>query len=145
VLCVIHLVAFHNTTQHNTTRNRGIINWYQRYRGVMRVELDLHRFPFDKQMIRLRFGCTLWGEVRCLSAGLVVCGWLQANNTVGPLHLAELIITTPQDSVLLVDRTDPALLPKFDATVNALHEWSLVGSLSLVLSLSVLALMHVWI
>jgi hypothetical protein len=33
----------------------------KRYRGTVRQELHLNRFPFDSQTIRIRFGMTLYG------------------------------------------------------------------------------------
>lgn len=41
-------------------RKHGIVNWYQRFRGCLHQELELHKFPFDQQVIRIRFGSTLF-------------------------------------------------------------------------------------
>lgn len=74
-------------------RHYGIVNWYQRYRGRVRVDLDLREFPFDVQTLSIMFGCTLWGA----------------------------------DDVLLLDRTDPNLLPLFGRSMDSIHEFELVG------------------
>jgi len=38
----------------------GICNWYQKYKGNIMVDLDLHNFPFDRQVIKIKFGATSW-------------------------------------------------------------------------------------
>jgi hypothetical protein len=38
----------------------GIMNWYQRYKGNIRLDQDLREFPFDRQTVKIKFGCTLW-------------------------------------------------------------------------------------
>jgi len=40
----------------------GIVNWYQRYKGSIIIEQDLHEFPFDRQEIKIKFGATLWSS-----------------------------------------------------------------------------------
>lgn len=67
---------------------------YQRFRGKASLDLELHRFPFDDQTIRIRFGMTLYGA----------------------------------EDILLLNRTEPAVVSSFDHTVDALHEWSLLKS-----------------
>jgi hypothetical protein len=42
-------------------RKCGIINYYQRFKGYVHQELDLRRFPFDTQTLKIRFGAFLWG------------------------------------------------------------------------------------
>jgi hypothetical protein len=42
-------------------RRWGIVNWYQRYRGTVKQELALHKFPFDTQEVKIRFGMSLYG------------------------------------------------------------------------------------
>jgi len=39
----------------------GIMNWYQRYKGNIRLDQDLREFPFDRQIVKIKFGATLWG------------------------------------------------------------------------------------
>jgi len=38
----------------------GIVNWYQRYKGNIRLDQDLREFPFDRQTVKIKFGPTLW-------------------------------------------------------------------------------------
>jgi len=38
----------------------GICNWYQKYKGSVTVDLDLREFPFDRQLIKIKFGTTMW-------------------------------------------------------------------------------------
>jgi len=40
----------------------GIVNWYQRFKGSIMIDQDLHDFPFDRQEIRIKFGATLWSS-----------------------------------------------------------------------------------
>lgn len=59
----------------------------------MKQVLDLRSFPFDEQIIKLRFGSWAYGA----------------------------------EDVLLLNRTDPALLPAFDSIVQRLLEWRETG------------------
>eukprot|EP01113_Clastostelium_recurvatum_P022501 TRINITY_DN2687_c0_g1_i6.p1 TRINITY_DN2687_c0_g1~~TRINITY_DN2687_c0_g1_i6.p1 ORF type:complete len:271 (+),score=48.24 TRINITY_DN2687_c0_g1_i6:473-1285(+) len=35
-------------------KEHGIITWWQRYKGTVSVQLDLHAFPLDKQIVEIR-------------------------------------------------------------------------------------------
>jgi len=39
-----------------------IVNWYQRFKGNIVIDQDLHEFPFDRQEIKIKFGATLWSS-----------------------------------------------------------------------------------
>jgi len=66
----------------------GVVNWYQKYKGNIMVDLDLRDFPFDRQMIRIKFGATSWSssyislknitseeQVRLFSVGMKLTEW----------------------------------------------------------------------
>lgn len=47
-------------------RPYGIVSYFQRFTGVIRVDLDLHAFPFDAQLLRIRVGSVQWGTDDCV-------------------------------------------------------------------------------
>lgn len=40
----------------------GIINWYQKFKGCVKMNQDLRNFPFDIQNIVIKFGTPVWGD-----------------------------------------------------------------------------------
>ena len=46
-------------------RPYGIVSYFQRFTGTIRVDLDLRSFPFDAQRLKIRVGSMSWGSDDC--------------------------------------------------------------------------------
>ena len=46
-------------------KEHGIAAWYQKFRGTIRAPMNLRDFPFDRQLLRIKFGSKFYGDDGC--------------------------------------------------------------------------------
>lgn len=91
----------------NEYRRWGIVNWYQRYRGKLALDLQLHSFPFDEQAVAIRFGMTLFGAENILLMDRTDPKVVESfDKTVDSLHEWSLFGTSHVKDLLVFNEED---------------------------------------